>query len=141
MRAKKNKRKKNPFATVMAICWTAILVCLTINLYNIINVDDDYYSDAEYTLDYVEKEKYAELYSRMSSNYGNGLDVEKYSEYKELLAISEYVEAAGQYKMYKDNGMTEYADYYKAKMEKAKEGFGKLDFADEEVNEMLGLTE
>ena len=138
--SKRKSKKRNPFATVMAVCWSVILIILAVNIYVFVNTDTHYYYSADSVLERLAREDYADVYDTMSDNYRSGLDTDKHTEYTELCAVADYIGAAGQYKMYADNGMTDYAGYYKEKMENALKGFGGLSFAEQEINENLKIN-
>ena len=142
LRNRREKRKRPSFATVigmlMGFIFTGYIFCFV----RIINYDgSSYYTKAENLLNYFAGSEYATVYSRISSSIMAGLDTEENPEYKEIVAVAHYIEAEAQYNMYLANGMTEYLDYYSAKMEEAKADMGGLDFTIEGIDEMLLLTE
>jgi len=144
MLSKKNKTKKykvkkhgNFFVRFMAVIWSIIIVVFLIDIYKINHYDRYRYSDAEYTIHEITAKRYATVYDRALSIATKGRDVEEHHEYDELIAMKDYIGASGQYKLYEENNMPEQASYYKNKMESAKNGFGDLSFAVEEIDGMF----
>ncbi len=140
--------KKNPInkgkrilAFLLGIIW-AILVVVTV--YDLVEINNfNYYrrsySGAEYAARGILTKEYGSLYRRIQSDMGENIDVENRPEYKEVLAIHDYIEAGTHYKIYSENGMTERAARYKEKMEEAYKNFGELDFTIDDLNKLLGL--
>ncbi|MCR5720729.1 MAG: hypothetical protein K6G72_00055 [Lachnospiraceae bacterium] len=140
--------KKNPInkgkrilAFLLGIIW-AILVVVTV--YDLVEINNfNYYrrsySGAEYAARGILTKEYGSLYRRIQSDMGENIDVENRPEYKEVLAIHDYIEAGAHYKIYSENGMTERAARYKEKMEEAYKNFGELDFTIDDLNKLLGL--
>ena len=140
--------KKNPInkgkrilAFLLGIIW-AILVVVTV--YDLVEINNfNYYrrsySGAEYAAKGILTKEYGSLYRRIQSDMGDNIDVENRPEYREVLAIHDYIEAGAHYKIYSENGMTERAARYKEKMEEAYKNFGELDFTIDDLNKLLGL--
>lgn len=140
--------KKNPInkgkrilAFLLGIIW-AILVVVTV--YDLVEINNfNYYrrsySGAEYAARGILTKEYGSLYRRIQSDMGDNIDVENRPEYREVLAIHDYIEAGAHYKIYSENGMTERAARYKEKMEEAFKNFGELDFTIDDLNKLLGL--
>lgn len=140
--------KKNPInkgkrilAFLLGVIW-AILVVVTV--YDLVEINNyNYYrrsySGAEYAARGILTKEYGSLYRRIQSDMGDNIDVENRPEYREVLAIHDYIEAGAHYKIYSENGMTERAARYKEKMEEAFKNFGELDFTIDDLNKLLGL--
>ena len=75
----------------------------------------------------------------MQSDLIDNLDTDKQTEYAEVLAVHDYIEAAAQYKMYKDNGITDMANRYKERMDDAKNCLGGFDFTAGDIDKILGI--
>lgn len=140
--------KKNPInkgkrilAFLLGIIW-AILVVVTV--YDLVEINNyNYYTrsypGAEYAARSVLTKEYGRLYRRVQSDMSENVDAENLPEYREVLAIHDYIEAGAHYKMYSENGMTERAAVFKERMEEASKNFGGLDFTIDDLNKLLGL--
>ena len=140
--------KKNPInkgkrilAFLLGIIW-AILVVVTV--YDLVEINNfSYntrsYSGAEYAAKAVLTKEYGTLYRRIQADMESNIDAEKLPEYREVLAIHDYIEAGAHYKIYSENGMPEKAARCKEKMEEVSKNFGGLDFTIDDLNKLLGL--
>ncbi len=140
--------KKNPInkgkrilAFLLGIIW-AILVVVTV--YDLVEINNySYhnrsYSGAEYAAKGILTKEYGSLYRKIQSDMSENIDVENRPEYREVLAIHDYIEAGAHYKIYSENGMPDKAARYKEKMEEASKNFGGLDFTIDDLNGLLGL--
>lgn len=138
MSSKNKKKSGKGFAIVIGIIWGLILV----NLFAFAIFSkrvDVYYHDPQYMADSLMSRQYADLYTSYSNLIYYDVDVNKYTEYIEMEAVYDYLQAAGQYKVYADNGFEEQAQRYKSKMDDAALRMGGLTYVPAEINEMLGI--
>jgi len=134
----KNKGKR-VLAVILGIIWGILVVIAAYDVVEIYTYNSSYYMGADYTARYVLAKDYGRIYQRMENDLTSGLNTEVHTEYAEVAAIHDFIEAGAQYKMYKDNGMTERANMYKAKMEEAKSRLGGFTFTVKDMEEMLGI--
>lgn len=87
----------------------------------------------------VQSHDYAYLVRRIKANEVMGY--EPTEEEKEYYALADYYEHAFLYKMYEDNGMTDRAEIYKAKMVVDAAGVGFLESEIHYIEEVLGLDQ
>jgi len=138
---KNKKNKKNRFAIIMGIIWGIIISVLAFCLVKIYAPKEEYYYRSEYMLENVMAERYGEVYSRMESVLENGIDPEERTEYKELDALKGYMQAAGMYRIYSENGYSEEALVYEERMAQESGNLAGLSYITEEIDAMLHLTE
>lgn len=144
MRKSENKKRKSRYKlpVFLGIIWAIMLIVYCVSVYKIFHYDSvPYYSNPEYLMGDVTLKQYGNIYQRVDDMLSSNLTAEELPEYTELVAIHDYIEAAGLYRIYSENGLDELADRNKERMESAKAGFGKLSFAIEEIDEAIGLTE
>lgn len=139
MSKKRNKAKKQGtfFVRFMAVIWSLIIVIALIDVYRINNYNRYRYYDPEYTIREIIASRYISVYDEMLNVSSRSKTIDTHHEYSELMAIKNYIGAKGQYKIYEENNMPEKAAYYKAIMDEAEKGFGKLDFAIDEIDKMF----
>lgn len=135
----RNNKGKNGLAIVLGLIWGIIVAVIVADLYMMFNYKPSYYSSATRISDRIMSKEYGQLYTTMQSDLIDNLDTNKQTEYAEVLAIHDYLEAAAQYKMYRDNGITDYADRYKERMEDAKSRLGGFDFTAGDIDKILGI--
>ena len=121
----------------MGIIWGILAATFVAQLYSAFNYKPGYYSSATRVVNYVAGKDYGQIYGTLHYDLLDNLDTEKQSEYKEVLAIHDYLEAAAQYKMYHEAGYTELAERHLARMNEAKTRLGELDFTAEDIDKIL----
>jgi len=131
-----NKR----FGRIMAIVWSIMAIILAANIVRFLTYESNYVSDPEYTVKEVISQRYGTIYNTVMNDVDGNIDSAEHSEFRELVAIMHYTQAAGQYRIYKENDMPDRAAYYKEKMDNAVPNLGKLDFTKDEIDEMLGIN-
>ena len=137
-KAPKNKGKRI-LAVLLGIIWGIMVVIAAYDVIEIYTYNPFYVSGADYTAKKVLSKDYGGIYYSIHNDITQDFDFEERSEYKELKAIHDYIEAAAQYRMYSENSLPDKAAYYKAKMDEAKNGFGELDFTVKDIDIMLGF--
>ena len=134
----KNKGKRI-LAVLLGIIWGILVVIAVYDVVEIYTYNPFYVSGADYTAKKVLSKDYGSIYNTIHSDVTQDFDFESRPEYNELKAIHDYIEAAAQYRMYSENGLTDKADRYKARMDEAKSRLGQLLFTVKDMNEMIGL--
>lgn len=138
---KQKKARRNVFAVFMGIIWGAIIIALFVSVVRIFVPETYSYYSGVTVLNYLASEQYGEFYIRVSDRLTDGNDYEDMNAYNSQIATVEYIQSAGMYKIYKENGVSEKEQYYMEMMESASQRMGDLSFVKDEVDKMLLLTE
>ncbi|MBO4678496.1 MAG: hypothetical protein J5626_02405 [Lachnospiraceae bacterium] len=134
----KNKGKR-VLAVLLGIIWGILVVIAVYDVVEIYSYNPFYVSGADYTAKKVLGKDYGAIYSTIHSDVTQNFDFEARPEYTELKAIHDYLEAAAQYRMYSENGLTDKAARYKERMDEARTRLGGFDFTAEDMDKMVGL--
>ena len=137
--AKASNKGKKVLAVILGLIWGIIVAVLVADLYMMFNYKPTYYSSATRIADKITTKAYGQLYATMHADLIDNLDTDKQTEYAEVLAVHDYMEAVAQYKMYRDNGITDLANRYKERMDEAKSRLGGFDFTAGDIDKILGL--
>ena len=137
-KAPKNKGKRI-LAVLLGIIWAILVVIAVYDVVEIYTYNPFYVTGADYTAKKVLSKDYGGIYYSIHNDVTQDFDFEERTEYTELKAMHDYIEAAAQYRMYKENSLSDKAEYYKAKMDEAKTRFGELDFTVKDIDQMLGI--
>lgn len=138
-----NKRRKNPLAVFLGIIWSFILVGYIVFFADLFLVSDNYTYEigADYLIRRVSEQNYSQIYDSVQNTVYQSEEQMANPEYAEIMAISDYVEAAFRHKAYAENGQTELANMFYEKMILAKSRMGKLDFAAADIDERINSIE
>lgn len=131
-------RKKYPLAVFFGVLWAFLItgyIAYTVTLF--LSEDTEYITKPEYIIPYISAENYGSLYSSVQSNIYDDTTLSERADYTELLAITDYAEAAFRYKAYADAGNTEMADICESKMQDALSRMNELSFAAEGIDKAI----
>ncbi len=134
----RSNRGKKTLAVILGLIWGIIVAVIVADLYMMFNYKPNYYSSAVRMADKVSSKTYGQLYGMMQNDLVDNLDTDKQTEYAEVLAIHDYMEAAAQYRMYSENGISDMAARYKERMDEAESRMGGLDFAADDIDKIIG---
>ena len=130
---------KRILAVILGIIWGILVVVAIYDVVEIYTYNPIYVSGADYTAKKILSKDYGQIYYTIHSDVAQDFDFENHPEYDELIAMHDYIEAAAQYRMYSENGLTDKANIYKERMDEAKARFGGLDFTVNDIDKMIGL--
>ena len=130
---------KRVLAVILGIIWGILVVIAIYDVVEIYSYNPIYVSGADYTAKKILSKDYGQIFNTIHNDVGQDFDFESHPEYNELKAIHDYLEAAAQYRMYSENGLTDKANIYKERMDEAKTRLGELEFTAEDMDKMLGL--
>ena len=134
----KNKRRKG-FAIFLGIVWGIMLVFYAKTAYDIMNYRNEIYYPDPVSMAYeTVVGNYGGIYSRIDELIKQGVDIDDHTEYSELNAVHDYMEALANYRIYSKNGLSEQAAKNLALMDEAKSRMGGLDFAAKDIDAILG---
>lgn len=124
---------------VLGIIWGIMLVLYIRSIYGIFHYDQtyNYYSDPTYSVDDAIVGNYGEIYTRIDNLIENRSDLDLHTEYSELAAIHDYLEAAVHHRMYSENGLDDLAAKNLARMDEARSRMGGLDFVADDIDSTL----
>lgn len=127
------QNKNSSFPVIMGIIWGIIISMSVWITVSILTYEIEPYRSNDLLLNSICSEAYGKLYNSLSYDLKDGLSVKKNPEYKEMIATAGYIEAAGQYRMYKENNMESKAAYYEKKMQDYRSDMGRLGYLTEKI--------
>ena len=138
----KNVRRERSHRTlpiVLGVIWGIMLVLYVRSIYGIFHYDQtyNYYSDPTYSVDEAVVGNYGAIYSRIDNMIESRSDFDLHTEYSELVAIHDYLEAAVHHRMYSENGLDDLAAKNLARMDEARSRMGGLDFVADDIDSTL----
>ena len=134
--------KKSRFAVIIGIIWGIAFAAVIVGvIYIFTGYEVTNYHKPEYIFNEIAYGKYGAAYERVFSEMEYEPDIESREDYTELIAMKDYIEAAGSYVIFLEENDTDRAATAKEKIDNAYSRLGSLSFVKEEIDEIVGLQE
>lgn len=138
---KKTKGKKR-FALIIGTIWGLTFAALIIGvIYVFTGYEYDYYNSPRTSLEQLAYGKYGTVYTNIVYGMRNEPEIYSREDYKELIALADYIEAAGTYRIFEAEGDSDRMAKAKEKMETSGDKLGLISFTKDDLNEIYGLNE
>lgn len=132
--------KKSKFAVIIGIIWGIVFAVAIIGvIYIFTGYRIRSYSNPKYVLERLAYREYGDVYERLLSVMEYDYEIETREEYTEMMALKDYIEAAGTYTLFAEENDTERAMKAKERMDEAYSRLGLLSFTKEDIDEIVGL--
>jgi len=129
----RNKKRISVLGILIGIMWAASFILIIAGYYERNKETESYAPSADNLLYYVDNQDYSGLRSSVSSARYAGVTEDTHEVYREIFAVSDYVDATAFAYVYEMNNDVEMTQYYYDKCNEAFMNMGDLEFTATEV--------